>query len=146
MIRCLKSSDHRDLYQILSNPAVMQYLEPPFNWEQTENFLQNAGMCHPPLVYGLVWKESTKLIGHVIFHPFAECGYELGWVLHPDFWGMGIATEVTEAVITFAKNQGIACLYLECSPQQIATIHIAKRFSFQYVDSPDGCFTFRLDL
>lgn len=130
-IRNLKSEDLDDLFAVLSDPIVMKYIEPPFDRMQTAEFIKAAGLCDPPLVYGLEWSGTGALIGHVIWHPFAQEGYEIGWILHRDYWGMGIASEVTEALICYADQLNIRHLILEHSPQQTATKHIAEKFGFQ---------------
>lgn len=63
-------------------------------------------MCKPPLVYAIVWKITGKVIGHVIFHPYEKNDYEIGWILNKDYWGMGIADEVTKELIKHAKQLG----------------------------------------
>ena len=51
-IRRLRPSDAEALYRILSDRQVMRYLEPPYDRLQTEQFLREAGLAEPPLVYG----------------------------------------------------------------------------------------------
>ena len=49
-IRRLTAEDLEPLHRLLSDPAVMRYLEPPFTRAQTEAFLQKAGMGREPLI------------------------------------------------------------------------------------------------
>ena len=53
LIRPFVPEDAEALFRVLSDPEVMRLLEPPFNWEQTEAFLQEAGFASPPLIYAL---------------------------------------------------------------------------------------------
>ena len=130
IIRRFTMDDLEELYSVLSDPTVMEHLEPPFDRKQTVHFLQDAGLCDPPLVYGLVWKPTGRLIGHVIYHPYEQDEYEIGWVIHRDFWGMGIATEVTEALIDSARQQGVKRLVIEYSSRQTTTKRISDKFGF----------------
>ena len=50
-IRRFCQSDLPALYGLLSDPAVMRYLEPPFTLEQARRFLEEAGLCPSPLIY-----------------------------------------------------------------------------------------------
>ena len=34
-IRKMRETDEQDLYEVLSDPDVMRYIEPPFSMEQT---------------------------------------------------------------------------------------------------------------
>ncbi len=86
-IRRLRPSDAEALYRILSDRQVMRYLEPPYDRLQTEQFLREAGLAEPPLVYGT--EEDGRLLGYVIYHAYDPDSMELGWVLSPDCWGKG---------------------------------------------------------
>ena len=48
MIRKMMESDTQDLYEVISDPDVMKYIEPPFSMEQTKQFLKGFGLCDPP--------------------------------------------------------------------------------------------------
>ena len=79
--------DADDLYAVLSDEDVMIHIENTFDRERTKEFIQVAGMCEAPLVYAVVWKLTGKVIGHVIFHPYEESAYEIGWILNKLYWG-----------------------------------------------------------
>ncbi len=127
LVRRLKESDAEALCFVLSDEKVMRYIEPPFSLEQTRVFIREAGLCEPPLVYAVVWKQSGDLIGHLIWHSWDENAMELGWILRRDFWGRGIAKELTRAMLLLADKDVI----IECSPGQYATRHIAEAFGFE---------------
>ena len=79
LIRQFKLSDLDELYKVLSDPEVMQYIEPPYSLEQTRIFLIDAGLCYTPLIFAA--KKDGQFIGYVIFHEYDIDSYELGWVL-----------------------------------------------------------------
>ena len=124
----------------------MEFIEPPFTMEDTTDFLLNAGLCDEPLVYALIWKETTRVIGHVIFHPYEEDSFEIGWIISRKFWKRGIASEVTASLLDYAKNLSIRSCVIECDPAQTASIRIAQKFGFCYVGEDDGCAVFRIAL
>lgn len=143
VIRDFLADDACDLYETLSDDAVMEYIEPTFSMEETKAFIEDAGMCEPPLVYALVWRETGKVIGHVIFHPYEEGSCELGWIIHKAYWGKGIASEVTAGLLEYAKNLGAGSCVIECDPLQKASQHIALKYSFVYEGEDDGCSVYR---
>lgn len=55
-------------------------------------------------------KETQTFIGYVGFHnvplemSFAPA-VEIGWRLHPDFWGKGYATEAATACLDYARRE-----------------------------------------
>ena len=63
-IRRMQSGDADELHRLLSDPVVMRYLEPPYDRLQTEQFLREAGLAEPPLVYGT--EEDGRLLGYVM--------------------------------------------------------------------------------
>lgn len=106
VIRNMAIGDAESLYEVLSDPQAMAYVEPPFSMERTQAFLQEAGMSEPPLVYAVCSKADSRMIGHLIFHPYEGGIYELGWILNRRYWRRGIASELTGAVIEYARQPG----------------------------------------
>lgn len=145
LIRPLSLDDAEALHLSLSDPEVMHFIEPPFTLDKTRAFLQTAGLSSPPLVHALLWKSTGDVIGHVIFHPYQGCrDWEMGWIIRRNCWGMGIASEVSLALMDFARQQGIPGLIIECDPRQEATRHIAEKLGFQPIGEEDGCMVFKL--
>ncbi len=68
------------------------------NWIRThaELFLSGKG-----IVYAIVLKESSELIGAISF-PKLESG--LGYWLGVPYWGCGYATEASKVLISFSKR------------------------------------------
>lgn len=139
LVRRLTENDAEALHAVLSDPEVMRHIEPPFSLEQTKAFIRNAGLCDPPLVYAVVWKQTGELIGHLIWHPWDETSMELGWILRRDFWGRRIAKELTAAMLARTSQDVI----VECSPAQTATRHIAEVFGFHVVAVSEERIIFR---
>lgn len=146
LIRPFRSTDAADLYRVLSNTKVMQYIEPPFSFEKTEAFIRDHGLFNPPRVYALEDRISATVIGHVIFHPYDAQSHELGWVLHSDYWGKKIASEITEALVQYAKQKKIPQLILECDKEQTASKRIAEKFGFTLIGTEENREIYRLIL
>lgn len=136
-IRQFKESDTDELYLILSNPKVMEYIEAPFTLEGTKDFLNKNALSYPPRVFASEYKENKKLIGHIIFHKYDKESYEIGFILNQNYWGQGIASEVTKSLIDYAKNKNIHSLIIECDKRQLATQKIAKNNNFKLICSED---------
>lgn len=146
LIRNLNIEDTDELYQVLSDEDVMRYIEPVFDMEKTKEFIQSAGMCEPPLVYAIVWKQSGNVIGHAIFHIYEQSDYEIGWILNKNYWGMGIADEVTEKLVEYAKCLGADSCVIECDAEQITSKRIALKNGFVYEGKSDNLERYRLAL
>ena len=140
-IRKIQPGDADALYRLLSDPAVMRYLEPPFDRAQTEDFLRRAGLAEPPLIYAA--EENGAFIGHVIYHAYDEQSVEIGWVLLPDYWGRGYASALTDRLIDRARQEQKSVV-IECAPAQAATKRIAIKKGFRACGICDGLAVYRL--
>lgn len=139
LARRFTEGDTEALFAILSDPAVMKYIEPPFSMELTRAFVREAGLCEPPLIYTVIWKQTGELIGHLIWHTWDERSMELGWILHREFWGRGIAKELTAALLAQTDQDVV----IECSPEQTMTQHIANIFGFEQISSQKELLLYR---
>ncbi len=76
-VRRFREDDLDELFALLSDPAVMRYLEPPYDRERAADLLRTAGLSQPPLLYAA--EEDGKFLGCVIFHRYGEAdAVELG--------------------------------------------------------------------
>ena len=113
IIRKMCENDLHPLYELLSNPKVMAYLEPPYSLSQTESFLRAAGLPECPLVYAVT--ENGRFIGYVIYHE----------------------SELTDMLIEKAQRDK-KNLVIECVPEQVKTRHVALKKGFEYIGNYDG--------
>lgn len=56
---------------------------------------------------------------------------------------MGIAGELTEALIMQAMKAGVKCLVIECVEEQTASRRIAERYHFLYEGKKNGLDVYR---
>ncbi|HLJ60158.1 MAG TPA: GNAT family N-acetyltransferase [bacterium] len=56
---------------------------------------------------------------------------ELGWMVHHDYVGRGIATKLLGAVLKEAKNRGYKRVEAEIAVENVASIRLATRYGFQ---------------
>ncbi|MDO5137636.1 MAG: GNAT family N-acetyltransferase [Oscillospiraceae bacterium] len=140
-IRKMNKGDLEPLYRLLSDSKVMQYLEPPFSPEKTGQFLRSAGLSESPLIYAA--DKDGEFIGYVIFHRYDDRSDEIGWVLYPEQWGKGYASQLTEQLVSRSFSSG-RDLVIECSPDQEVSRHIADKYGFEYEGVSDGLCVYRL--
>jgi len=96
--------DLSDLYEIFSDPKVMENAEPPYDKENTETFLKEFCIERDPKGgYAAVLKETGKVIGYVLFCSVDEPEiYEIGWIFNKDYWRKGYAFEICNSLISHA--------------------------------------------
>ena len=108
ILRRMKVSDARDMYDYARRAEVTKYLlwAPHESLEYTRSYLKQVERCYRQGTFhdfGVVLKENNRLIGTCGFARIDEANStaEAGYVLNPDHWGKGIATEALSAVIAF---------------------------------------------
>lgn len=143
-IRKFRGSDIQNLYLLISDTDVMRYLEAPYSFEEAETFMKRAALPEPPLIYA-VDDRNGRFIGYVIYHPYDESSFEIGWVLHRKEWHKGYAQELTEAMIEDASRKK-KNLIIECVPEQTATRRIAANNGFHFVKRMGHCEVYQLSL
>ena len=143
-IRKFTNNDLTELYNLLSDEDVMKFIEPPFSWEKTANFLNSVALINPPLIYA-VEDFSQKFIGYVIFHEYDNDSFELGWILNKKYWGKGYANELTKAFIKRSSEIG-KNLIIECATNQEISKRIAMKNAFEFLGESDGRSVFKRKL
>lgn len=106
VLRRMKKTDYHDMYEYASRTEVTRYLtwEPHPDPEYTLRYLAyittqyRAGLFYD---WALQWKETRRMIGTCGFTQFhyEHNSAEIGYVLNPQYWGLGIAAEAAEAVL-----------------------------------------------
>ena len=109
--RGIKKSDLEDIHEYSSNPKTSQYLlwEPHKSLEYTKRFIDivlakyKIGEYHD---WAIVLKENKKMIGTCGFTRIDEHNSiaEIGYVINPQYWGYGLATEAAKKIVDFAFN------------------------------------------
>ncbi len=143
-VRPFQPSDLEGLYGLVSDEAVMRYIEPPYSREQAAGLLERALREDPP--FGCAVDDSRgRFIGYVIYHPYDRDAWELGWLLRADQWHKGYGDELTKALIADAGGK-TRRLVIECSPEQTASRAIALKNGFTYRGREDGRDVYELEL
>ena len=140
-LRTMRCGDLEELYALLSDDEVMRWLEPPFTREQTERFLQQAGLSDPPLIYAAE-NAAGEFLGYAIYHDYDDHSRELGWVLKRSAWRKGYADEMTALLTMLARREGKDAV-IECIPEQTVSAHIARRHGFSYNGSANSLDIYR---
>ncbi len=106
ILRHMKLSDAKDMYDYAQRSEVTRYLlwAPHESLEYTRSYLKQVERCYRQGTFhdfGVILKENNRLIGTCGFARIDEpnATAEAGYVLNPDFWGRGLATEALSAVI-----------------------------------------------
>ena len=64
------------------------------------------------------WLNDTEICGDTM---------ELGWVIHPDLWGQGYATEAVSAALQALHQKGFRCIYAGAFSQNTASLRVMQK-------------------
>lgn len=105
IIRVFRREDLDELFEILGDEETMQFLEPPYDRDKTEKFLQEFCIDRKGAL-AVTLAPSDRLIGYLLFN---RCGghnmYEMGWVFNKSFWRQGYAYEACSVLINYAFSE-----------------------------------------
>lgn len=117
------------MFAIMSNPAAMRYWStlPHASVEVTRPWLErmigrNAAGGEDFLI---------EFEGRVIGDVGAGRLPDFGFIIHPDFWGQGFATEASRGFIDYAFSQTVASeLTADVDPRNLASLGVLAKLGF----------------
>ena len=85
-----------------------------------------------PAGYGIVVKGTDTIIGSVDFnHRHEDDVLEIGYTLHPDYWGRGYVPEAARALIELGFNElGLHKIELICFDYNVQSQRVAEKLGF----------------
>ena len=84
--------------------------------------------------WALIYKENNDLFGTGGAYLNDEFGvYEVGYNLMKKYWGLGLATEATSAILSFAKEElKQTTFFARCAKDNSASVNVLKKLGFVY--------------
>lgn len=132
-------SDAKDIFAYASLPEATwpAGFPPAKSVAEEENYLENIMPKrwieqNIPAGYGICPKGSNRVIGSVDFnHRHADDVLEMGYTLHPDYWGQGIMPEAARAILEVGFNLvGLHKIEIECYSYNKASQRVAEKLGF----------------
>ena len=143
ILRPFKDEDVDDYFGVLDSPEVRRWLHIPESldrsdaWQQMAWFLgqwELRGTGH----WALEEKDSGQFVGRAGLHRPERHdwpGVEVGWVLHPDYWGKGYATEAGAAAVRYGFEEFQVDKLFSCIlPENHRSQAVAKRLGFEFLE------------
>ena len=130
LIRELSLSDLPALYELYDKPGMTDFVEPLYDYE-TELEYQKA---YIETMYGFyesgMWLVFSKETGKLIGRAGLEHN-EMGYMIAPELWNQGYATEVCRFIIDYAReNTDFEELYCRIDERNEASVRLAKKLGF----------------
>ncbi len=132
--------DFDEVHAYASDPLVTRFTDwGPNSPEETREFIRAAvaALDEPTLrcvLLALEFGESGRVIGTVgIERTTSELGdASLGFCLHRDFWGRGLATEAAQALLSWSASAlGLRRVYATCRPDNRASARVLEKLGMR---------------
>jgi RimJ/RimL family protein N-acetyltransferase len=127
-LRRARMRDLDDVHAMLSHPAAMRFWSTPEHEtvEQSRKWLAGMVAAGPETDDFLIEHQ-----GRVIGKAGAWKLPEIGFLLHPDHWGKGLAREAMQAVIAhLLATHDLGELTAEVDPRNMASLRLLTRLGF----------------
>lgn len=141
LLRPITLNDAADVFEYSAGPnvGVNAGWKPHDNIEETIEIIKLI-FLDKPAIFGLVLKETGKLIGSAGLmddpkrvNPGVKM---LGYAMGEQYWGKGLMTEAAGAIINYAFRE-LKCDYISayCYPHNPASKRVLEKCGFKY----EGC-------
>ncbi|MDN7245344.1 GNAT family N-acetyltransferase [Planococcus shenhongbingii] len=107
----------------------------PNTEEESRNYVQQilegaAKADRTQFAFAVIWRESGQLIGagELSLQNAASRVGEIGYILHPDYWGQGVATGVAELLISFGFDDlKLHRIFATCDPNNAGSRKVLEK-------------------
>ena len=129
-LRDAVEADLDGIHAVLGDPRAMAYwsTEPHATIEQTRAWLDDMIATPAHLGEDFIVEHEGRVIGKAGLYRFPEIGY----ILHPDVWGRGFATEALRPILerAFAVHR-LPAVVADVDPRNAASLALLSRLGFR---------------
>lgn len=138
ILRKITDSDVHEIFFLRSDEEVMRYIDkaPAESLEDAYDFIKKiAGLEKntDAITWAITLKDDPKLIGTICLWNIQKEHYraEVGYNLHPDYWGKGIMQEAMPEVLSYGfEVMNLHSIEANVNPENLASIRLLKRNKF----------------
>ena len=143
ILRPFKDEDTNDFFSMMDSREVREALHVSDDYGLSEAFhamsawlgqWELRGTGH----WALEEKKSGRFVGRAGLHRPERHdwpGVEVGWALHPDYWGRGYATEAGAAAVRYGFDQFEVDKLFSCIlPENYRSQAVVKRLGFRFLE------------
>lgn len=145
-LRDWQEEDLLSFQQMNANQQVRRYFPSLLSYQRSEHDMNkmNEMILDDGIgLFAVELKETNGWLGFIGLnyvteeskYPFEELPfYEIGWRLIPEVWGNGLATEGAEAVLKYAKQQGLNEVYAFTSESNEPSLKVMEKLGMEIYD------------
>lgn len=137
IVREMTPEDIPALYEIYAEPETVRYVENLYEDREeeiryTKAYIENIYSFYEYGIWIIEDKETAQIIGRAgIEYKAGREGVELGFLVARPFWRRGIASEVVEAILIYAKEElDIVHVYVTVEEGNDKSIAFCRKLGF----------------
>lgn len=138
VLRELREDDAPAIFRLRSSPDVMRYIPKPLDTRSADSLrmvreFRQAAVAGDAIMWAITVKGSDRLVGYIGYWRILKEHHraEVGYALHPDLWGQGLASEALAAVLEHGfRVIGLNSVEATVAPGNTASIHVLQRNQF----------------
>lgn len=138
LLREMTADDAEALFQLRSDERAMRYIGRPLQKDLSEavgfiekiraSFAQNEAVA-----WGISFHGQPKLLGNISFWKMDKENHrtEIGYMLHPDYWGRGIMDEAMTAALEYCfRVLNFHSVEANTDPENVASGRLLEKHGF----------------
>ncbi len=129
LLRRARTDDLDAIYAIMSDARAMRYWStlPHANRDVTEPWFAAQFFSGDPARDEWIIEFDGRAIGNVGIWKLPEFGF----ILHPDVWGQGLATEAASAFLAYAfATYPVEAITADVDPRNTASLAVLRKLGF----------------
>jgi ribosomal-protein-alanine N-acetyltransferase len=139
ILRQVEEDDAEEIFFLRSDPAVLTYLgkEPARSIKEAVDFIKRVNFnvdTNDAIFWGIALKDSPyKLIGTICIWNIQKEHFrgDVGYVLHPAYWGKGLMKEALRAVVDFGYDKmKLHSFAAEVDPKNVGSTALLESLGF----------------
>ena len=138
LLRAVSKSDVKEIFFLRSDKRVMKYIDktPAETLDDADEFITKITELeknNEVITWAIVLKGDSKLIGTICFWNIQKEHYraEIGYVLHPDYWGKGIMQEALLEIFSYGFNvMKLHSIEANVNPDNSASVKLLEKNNF----------------
>ncbi len=140
LLRRARLDDAAEMHEILSNVAAMRYWSSPphTDFAQTQAWIADMVAATANASEDFIIEIDGRVAGKVGAYRLPEFGY----ILHPDYWGQGMATEAVHAFLghVWRTRPDIVELSTDIDPRNTASVRLVEKMGFRQTGRAERTF------
>lgn len=142
-LRELNEDDSASLFEVFSDERAMKYWDSEIHKDIAVTIhglrhMKSLWYSQQGVSWGILLKQSQEIIGQCSFHSWNIYNKEsqLGYIINPKYWGMGLGCEVLRLVVNFGFNElGLKTILAEIDPDNIPSSIILEKNGFILIET-----------